>query len=496
MTINKLLGAVAVAALIAGAAQAQTVTLDGSGSSAQLPEQDAAFVVGEFQPAAAVDQLAGSLVIVPEFGAAAAFGAIPVDHRVTGTFTLTNATFTTPVGGTNTAGTGACDFVVGAQSGGGTGQTSVSFISAVSGTPGAGDDFNTCAAAASDAVFTFPIIRTSSASPITVTAVFTQVDAAGAAVATPVTKTATATFAELANAWSADAAVDNKFTAGANLTASATGVLAAGSLGSISTDFRDVADNSVPASVAIGRASDGTQVVPGDLIVDGEITITFPGGVGDVDGVAIAGVVGPCTGPVADVFTCPVTAAELGSPLAAAGISYTVGGGATPPATPEQTVTAALTLDAATDYVLSGFSGNLATIEHDNGLDVAALGSFEWVRFGAGGTESNFRIQLADSDEAAAVTEIRIAVAADGNGVTAANLVLPIGTDADTTARIQGSTVTFNSRALGAIAGETGNADIAVAIQYQDTEDLTGSPINRQLVNRSPASFVATPGLE
>jgi hypothetical protein len=515
MTINKLLAGAAVAALLAGAAQAQVVNTD-TGSDPTLPASGAAFIASEFQPAAAIDQLAGDLVITSNFGAVAPFATIPVDGRARLTISLTNATFTTATAASFTANSGlACAFESAAVTGGGVGSTSVGFIS----TAAAG--ISTCTSATGESgagaadggiigEFTIPVIRTANGSPVSVTFTYTQVNADGSAVASPVTTTETMRYADLAGSWDSTVpavATDHAFAAGAERLATNAGILAGGALGTISVDFRNQASNSVPALVNIA-ADTGVQVAPADLLTDNnEILITFPNGVGDVNAVAVAGA-GACTGPVANVFTCAASAAQL-TGLSGAAITYTVAGGATPPVTPEQTVTAELVVDPQADYVLAGFTGDLADIKHDNGLRTAVVdataggGNFAWVRFGSGGTESNFRVSLPTSADAAGITEVRVAANA-GNGVTGGTTTLLPGT-AETGFKASGSTITFNSRALGAASGETGNADIT-SVTFQYDESILGAPgvgdlkiedasIDRQLVNRTPGSFVATPGL-
>lgn len=518
MTTKKLLTGVALAALLSGGALAQTVsnTVD-AGSSAALPADGVAFVASEFQPAAAVDQLAGDIIILTRFdGAASPFAAIPVNGRAALSISLTNATFTSASGATFGGNDGGdCSFEPSAVSGGGVGNSTVGFIST------AADSISLCNntvdgdagnAAGAIGLFTIPVQRTASNAPVSVTLTYTQVNNDGSSVANPVTVQETLDFANLAGAWdSSGVASDHQFTAGAELLASNAGILAGpGVLGTVQVDFRD--QGAGPLDI---REDDGTQIVEGDLFgAAGEIEITFPAGVGDVDGVDITGMAGACTGPVSDVFTCPIAVADItlldGGPI---NITYTVGGGGTPPVTPEQTPTAVFTTDPATNYVAAGFSGDLAPISHDDGLREDTVGvtvggadTYDWVRFGSGGTESNFRIQMASAADAAGVTQVRVNVAA-GNGVSAQTVTLPIGTDADTEARVQGSTITFNSRALGAVSGETGNANItSIDLQYQEsvlgaggggagTVKVEAATSQRQLVNRSPGSFVATPGL-
>lgn len=503
MTITKLLAGAAVAALLAGAAQAQVANTTDATSAANLPASGIDFVASEFQPAAAVDQLAGSLVIDSTFGAAAPFSTIPVDGRARLSIDLTNATFTSASGATFTAvgAAAACAFESAAVTGGGVGSTSVGFISS------AGVSINGCVGVIGE--FTMPVARTDSSLPMNVEFTYTQVNADGSAVASPVTAADDTDYADIEGSWdSTTPAVpgDHGFAAGTELTATSAGILSAGTLGTISTDFRVAGTGALDIF-----ADDGSVIAGTDLFGAGsEILITFPGGVGDIDAVAISGATAApvCTGPVADVFTCTVSALQLAAMDGSAPdgtISYTVTGGGTPPVTPEQTPTAELVTDNAADYVAAGFTGDLAEIKHDNGLDTASVtGTFAWVRFGAGGTESNFRISVGaagvpDSAAAAGITEVRVTVA-DGNGVTGDEITLLPGT-ADTGFQIKGSTIVFNSRALGAVSGETGNANITgIDLQFDETVaatgDVIGATIDRQLVNRSPASFVATPGLE
>ena len=496
MTINKLLAGAAVAALLAGAAQAQVVNTTAGGSSTALPESGVAFIASEFQPAAAVDQLAGSLVITSNFGATAPFAAIPVDGRARLTISLTNGTFTTAGAASFTGNSGTnCAFETAAVTGGGIGSTSVGFIST------AGAAINACTSATGESgvgnadggiigTFTIPVVRTANGAPVEVTLTYTQVNADGSAVVSPVTSAETIDYADIEGAWDSTPAnaTDHQFTAGAELLASNAGILAAGTLGTVEVDFRTTGTGALDI-----REDDGSAVLIGDLLGDAnEIQVTFPGGADNIATVAIAGGIG-CTGPVLDVFTCDVTATEMLSLTTAAAITYTVAGVLI--ATPEQTPTATLTTDPQANYVLAGFSGDLADIKHDNGLrteDVAG-----------GGTESNFRISVGaagvpDAAAAAGITEVRVS-ANEGNGVTGGTITLLPGT-ADTGFQIQGSTVTFNSRALGAVSGDSGNANITnVEFQYDESVtaavDVSGATIERQLVNRSPGTFVATPGL-
>lgn len=516
MKMTKLLTGAAVAAIMSGTAFGQAALTEQT-AAATLPLKDSTFIAAEFQPASAANQLAGNLVLRSAFGAASPFAAIPVDGRAELTIALTNAEFTTATGASFTGNDGgACAFETAPVAGGGVGNSSVTFVS----TAGAG--INTCTVAVDNdggnpggniGDFTIPVRRSANGAPIVATFTYTQVNADRSTVASAVTEADSLTFAETAAAVGAQAGVVEGFTAGAELLATSAGILSAGNLGTVRFDFRDQANNSVPAAVNI-EEDDGSQVVLGDIYTDNnKIDITFPNGIGDINGVAVAGA-GACviTGNTA---SCPVTAAQLtGIAGAAANITYTVGGGATPPVTPEQTPSATLTLEAQANYTAStGFSGNLANIKHDNGLRTGnpADDEFEWVAIGDGGAESNFRLEFANATDAGAINKITVAVA-NGNGLSAQNIELSANADAALGFVVRGSTVTFNSRALGAGAtfdgGATrGNADItAINIEYRE-DDFNGAgaagdvaavaavQARRQLINRSPSNFVAVPGL-
>jgi hypothetical protein len=472
---------------------------DGAASGA-MPVSGDAFIASEFQPVLAADQLAGDIDILSSFADAdSPFVSIPVDGRVRLSIDLTNATFTSAAGASFTGNDGGnCAFESAPVAGGGVGNTSVGFISTAAAAINAcevTDDGDVGNIGGTIGLFSIPVARVDSSLPVNVTLTYTQVNADGSAVANPVTAAETLTYAELEAAWNDGGT--NAFAAGVDLIATSAGILADGTLGTVTADFRDLGTGGLDIN-----AHGGAQVTDADLFTaDSELLITFPAGVGDVATVAVAGG-GACTGPVADVFTCALSAAQLVG-LSGAAITYTVGGGATPPVTPEQTPTATITTDTQDDYVAAGFSGDLAEIKHDDGLDEAVVGAandFGWVRFGAGGTESNFRVSMASDALAAAITQVIVTPSSGNGGVTAGTPVTLLPGSVETGFAISGSTIVFNSRGLGAASGETGNADLVdIELQFDETAaviaDVTGATIQRQLVNRTPSSFVAAPGL-
>jgi len=509
MTMKKLLTGVALATLLSGAALAQVDITRAAATDDNLPLRitgagsngTVAFSASEFQPAAAA-QLTGTVVIGTTFGAVAPFNGAPVDARVRLTVTLTNATWTSAGGGTNDGGLGACAFQTAPVGGGGVGNNSLEFLSV------AAAGINACTGVGP--TFTFANIRrVNSGQPITVNFEYRQVGADGSAVAAPIVRTDSVLLADTAAAWGTGAAAGHSFTAGGELLATGAGILAAGNLGTVSTSFRTTAPATAPAAdprdIRVG-ATGGAVIAAASLFqaTNNNIVITFPNGVGRVNGVAIAGTAGPCTGPVANAFTCPLTPAEV-TGLNGNVISYMVAAGAI--ATPEQTVTATLNTNPQTGYVAGGFTGNLATIKHDDGLRVAgiAVPEGDWVGFGSTPTESQFRISGLTATQAASIQQIRVTVEG-GNNVSstapATPLVLTNTGDLNTGFAVRGSTVVFNSKGLGAAAGLVGNGNANItAVNLQFTEAGMGgvalpvtAQLDRQIVNRTPGTLVAVPG--
>jgi hypothetical protein len=233
------------------------------------------------------------------------------------------------------------------------------------------------------------------------------------------------------------------------------------------------------------------------LAASGEVTVSFTDATG-IQGVTLDGAA--CT-PAGDDFTCVVNTTITADQE----IIFTLVGVLEPTVSQTPTASLALTADAGANASAAVFDGLAATaltpIALDNGRAVTAIttSAFDWVKVGSGGTESNFRIAFPSEAQANAVENVRVVVAA-GNGVDAQTIELSQGTAA-TGFQVQGATVTFNSRALGATSGDDGNADVtSILLDHDETALLPaavpGLSVKRQLVNRSPGSFVATPGLE
>jgi hypothetical protein len=522
MTITKLLGSVAVAALIGSGAQAQIVITSDTTTEDQLPLRVAAssnteaFIAAEFQPSTALTQLAGNVVITTHFGTTAPYAGAGVSDRVRLTVSVTNGTWTSATGGTaSNAGTTTqltnCGFDAQPVAGGGVGNDTVEFLST------AGAQINGCTGISSTFAFN-GIRRVNNNAPVVVTFSYAQVDSTGGNPGAATAKTVT--LADTASVWGTDV-TKHKFVADSSTdpTSGTTGILTASSttIGTVQTSFRTQASaGDVGGTLEDIREDDGTTIVAGDVFAGGSITIDFPQG---ADGISAVTLVDPatagalasiaCTGPVpttapAARATCTLDAAALGTGLATKrNIVITK---ATPAvATPEQTPTATLAVLTQSGYVASGYGPtSLRALANDDGRSQSTnvltnLATGKWTAFGTSNTESQFRISGLSAANAAKVEAIRIEVADGGNGVPVAPApgYYSITASTDNTAAtgfvVRGGTIVFNSKSLGLASGATGNADIVSVKLRSEGTALTGATINRQLTNRNPTSLVAVP---
>jgi hypothetical protein len=426
--------------------------------------------------------LSGDVVL--DFGLADAFLGTGAGAVVRVTFTLTNATFSSPVptGAWTPATNADCGFGAPVFDGG-AGDNSVQFEN--TGQP------NRCTGAgANDGFITLPITVTDNGSPVSVNVTFTPTVSAG----TYAGFSDDLIVMQFAPAFEFDIARGAAGSGQFDITG--TQLLGSGILGVLSlADF----PNGIEAGLGVALVN------ATDIAASAELTVTFPGGVAGIDTGAVAVDGTPCIQGVApsdNVFTCALGGGDLDA-LVGGSINITIDDDSDPlTSVTAQQPTAVLTVTPGAGNTVAGASGNLADIELDDGLDVTAINNsgFAWVRFGSGGTQSNFRIALNSAAQAAAVTEVHVEVMA-GNGVPAGIVILEQASDASAGFRVQGATITFNSNALGAVYGASGNADItSVSLQHDETALLAATvsafPILRQLVNRNPGNFVATPSLE
>lgn len=471
MTIKHLLGGVAAAALLTGATFAQEFVLDGLG---QFLGQD---IASEYEGA-----LAGNLVVNLDFATASG-----VDFSVFGgagvarlDIELTNARFTSVINSASLVTgfdfAGGCSFD-GPTLGGGNQGSFVRFES-----DGA---INSCNASGNRVSMPIEIIDVGQPASVSVAV-------SGVADFGPFTT------------------VQHDL----DLIDYAQGLEFEISMGAAGSGLFDFDGEDLLGSGIIGT-TDGTVnavnrnltvglLVASDMAASGTLAVTFPDGAEGIGSVNAG--FGACTqgaAPNDNVFSCALTSGNLDAIVGGTqNITITDDGDDTTFVT-AQTPTAELTIVSVADYNVAGDAGALADIELDDGLAVAAIANsnFDWVRFGSGGTESNFRIQLDDAAAAARVTEVRVAVE-DGNNISAptspAYFVINEGA-VGVGYQIRGATITFNSGALGEAAGAAGNANITgVSLQYTEGSPVTplgGAAILRQLVNRTPGNFVATPGL-
>ncbi len=485
MTLNKLLAGAAMAALLCGAAQAEptiVVAPGGDFNGKTLANET-------LSPATTLEgNLILNIDVVEDFISAGA-GAI-IDLTVN----LTNATWSIPVpdGSMDIAGADAfCAFSVDPDLDGGFGQDTVTYYSS--------GQVNLCDGATPDGVngalvLTLPVEVTDSTQPIGVEVVFTpRVNPGGYSEETVII--------DAEDLLDYDNALEFTIAAGDDadneLNTDGDGFLGAanGDLGSLALAYDDALfydlDNDLAAA--------GGGINAGDIIESAALEVAFD----DVTGINSLELGGVACTLAGTTFTCDLDAAAITTLASGASdIVFDLDGvdGAS-----QQTPSASLSVVADADSnadaeVFEGLTAtDLAEITLDNGQDVDQIdhSNFAWVRVGAGGTESNFRIQFADADEASAVTEVRVDLEA-GNGVDAQTVTLTAATGF----LAQGATITFNSRALGAESGDTGNANISeVELQF-DEAALNGVgqsavatlQILRQLVNRG-TTFTATPGL-
>lgn len=468
MTIKQLFTGAAASALLAGVA------------SAQVPSLGAGDFTGQVLPSERTTADTGDLII--DFALADVFAGMGAGGQVTARFTLTNAAFSATV--PNNAWTAAteanCSFGE-PTLGGGVAGSSVEFENI--------NQLNLCTGAnADDGFLTLPIEVSNPGDAVSI-----QVEFIGTADVGTFTGEDDTLDALSYEQWVSytvdfnDAAVPpvGQFDSlGDNLQGS-------GQIGRIETVLNGDVTH-VDLATVVG-------VLTADAIVDSaDIIVTFPDGVVGIDEANVDLDAAACTqgaGADENVFTCAATGAEVGAfDGAATGLITIDDDGDNTTLVTVQTPTLAIDADGDAGYgATDAAATDIAPIELDDGLstDLVPGSAIAWSRIGEGGSESNFRISLANSADASGFTRVIVTCGnASDAALEGAEIVLLPGSEPATDARALGNTIAFNSRALGAAAGATGNCDIASVEVERDESllnavDVTGGSISRLLIQRS-----------
>ena len=457
MKLVQLLSGAAAVALIAGAAQAQTVAATGDIA-------DDTVFASEYN-----NSIAGDTLLTVDLDAGAGpFLNVGAAGVVQATVTLTNLRFpsvVTSAAFTSVGVVAACNFDV--VAGGGALGNSVTIQNTA--------QLNTCNA---DGLWTLPLERVA-AGPASLTVSYACTSDCG-------TFAATSNSFDLIREIDAYEAANQSVTAAvaaATLNATGIGPAAPFALGEVDYSLRDSGDPDGAGPLGVLNinvdqtplvAAGFSQIVAADAATSAELVVTFPSGITGVASVAAVGVAGACVGnAVANTFTCPVTAGELAllNGVGQGAISFTpdnVGQVAL------QTPTAALNVTANAGYALNSVgAANLAAIEYDDGLntDVPVVGnSFEWVSVrSSGGTDSAFRVTGLPTDLSA--TGACIEVQSTNTNTTIANTGWNCISGASVTASADNTwTATFRSADVNAALGSgEGNADINLRVRRADT---------------------------
>lgn len=470
MTINKLLAGAAIAALLAGGAQAQTVAINGGAGEVGSLNTFASEV--DLDALVTADQPKGSLVLNVDFSGAP-FVSLGAADQVDFVVALSGFEFSAIVTSANfVEGVDAdCTFAI--QSGGGSGTTTVVFRSADA-------TINACTGA--DAVLTLPVRLTGST-------------------ASAQWETRLVGPNSLIDSGSFDDMVAQAPAFGLTLVATDDVLESASNFstfdsGPAGTDA-DVGTVAFTNAGLLGDLATWTVLDPNDVLgAANTVTLDFV----DASGVASATIGGVACVLVGNSCTLERTAAQV---IAYAGAVVNIvseDDDTMPIAAQQLSMSIAYDTPQETFYSVTDPAGDIGELTRDNTVAVGALANFEWVRIGTGGTESNFRIVFTDADDVAAITAINVAVAA-GKDVPLGSITLTEG-DSNSGFVKAGNTITFNSRALGAVLGQEGNADVTgISMQFDPgvsdaSGAIPGADVRRMLVNRTPGSFVATPGLE
>lgn len=487
MTMKKLLGSAAAVALLAGAAHAQQVAVNGG-------DFDGIVVALE-----GGQELSGDLVVTYDLGGA--FTGMGAGGEVRLDITLGNASFDGAVPNKSLANDGGsdagCAFTVNPVLGGGDQGNEVRYVSLVS-----DGQLNQCAAGS--ITITLPITVDNFGEPVTFSSTFTATADAGKygpTVAANIDDTDHIVSYANAITWSLDAGDDADNTLNNLGTAFDPIDPDNGILGTLSVNYDDTLmyDTQNDLANALAGMSD---LFDGD----GELVVTFTNAA-DV----VLQLDGDACSKSGNVFTCDVDLDDLEA--GDLDIVFTIAkDGAVASQTPSAVFNVTADKDANADA--DAFDGvaatDLARIKRDDGLEDTALASaaFEWVRLGNGSPQSLFRITAGSDEQADAVQSITVSYQA-GNTTTGGAFTLMPSASAETGFQINGADITFNSRGITAAiedAGQfrTGASGGAITITGMslnhdtaelDAGDAAALRAEHRLVNRNGSERVQVPGI-
>ena len=480
MKMTQLLTGAAAIALVAGAASAQTVTINTATSDFDGDN----IVASEFEGA-----LAGNLILALDFNGA--FASLGANGEVDMIVTLTNADFSGIVTANPDFVDDSCDFAI--QSGGGAGGVSVTFRNAATDlytcTNGAGTD--------AQATLSLPIEVSTIGESVDVSIQFvrnsgsagytggtTAFDLIDYVEATGYTFTSNANTTDLLVTggtlidWSAGAAAGNP-----------------GLLGTFSAD--DLTDTDAGSAGIQAPTVDvaGTPLASYDTVVgnNNELVFTFE----DVTNITgITTTAGSCAGPdtVANTITCELDGAEVNTSNTTP-VSYTLTISNSAEVVAPQTIGVTFTPEAESSFSEDGAAdANFAVLDEDdgvftaeiyaNGVDPVTGSPFVWTSLRqAGGTKSAFRMTGLNAEP----TEIAVVVdqtyaRSGATAPAAARAVIAADVQEDPLNAGQ-YTATFTSEDIATALGSDGgvNGDVHFEVVLADNTDKTTIAVNRLL---------------
>lgn len=476
MKMTQLLTGAAAIALVAGAANAQTVTINTATSDFDGDN----IVASEFEGA-----LAGNLILALDFDGA--FASLGANGEVDMIVTLTNADFSGIVTANPDFVDDSCDFAI--QSGGGAGGTSVTFRNAATDlytcTNGAGTD--------AEATLSLPIEVTTVGQSVDVSVQFVRNSGSagytGGTTAFDLVDYVDATgYTFTANGTTTDLLVT-----GGTLIDWSAGALAGtpGLLGSFSADDLTDTDPVTGGIQAPSNDVSGTPLASYDTVVtdNNEIVFSFAD-VTNITGITPS--VGSCAAPdaVANTITCDLTGAQVNTSNGAP-VTFTLDISGVAAVVAPQTIGVTFTPEAEANYNEDGASdANFALLDEDDGVFTTVVNNaggdpFVWTSLRAsGGTKSAFRITGLEASPTEIAVVVDTAYARAGATAPAQARAVISGADIQEDPLNAGEYIaTFTSEDLAAALGTDGgiNGDIHFEVVLADGTGVASLAASRLL---------------